>query len=156
MQEVFMISDSDIDFHNPEDADHTYAETNWFCFYIPEEKIMGIVYTVARRGVGVQSCDVSLYGALVDNRVETLYLDSQMALPCPPRLSEYETANGLYVKAHSIRDYTVRYRGYDGMEIDFDFHGLMEPFDIHDKNHSPLARDSVTEQHAGAGMGSGY
>lgn len=151
-----MVTDQDTEFHNPHDADHRYAETNWFCFYIPQEKIMGIVYTVARRGVGVQSCDVSLYGALVDNRVETLYLDSQMALPCPPSLKEYTTANGLYVKAHSIRDYTVSYRGYDDTEIDFDFKGLMEPFDIHDKSHSPMAKDSVYEQHAGAGMGSGY
>lgn len=151
-----MITDSDIDFHNPPDADHTYAETNWFCFYIPEEKLMGIIYTVSRRGVGVQSCDVSLYGALVDNRVETLYLDAQMALPCPPSLREYTTANGLSVKAHNIREYRVDYVGYDGMEIHFDFKGLMEPFDIHDPNHSPMAKTSVDEQHAGSGMGSGY
>lgn len=151
-----MVTDQDTDFHTPADADYRHAETNWFCFYIPKEKLMGIVYTVARRGVGVQSCDVSLYGALVDNRAETLYLDAQMALPCPPKLSEYRTANGLYVKAHNIRDYTVSYRGYDDMELDFDFKGLMEPFDIHDKHHSPMAKDDVHAQHAGAGMGSGY
>ncbi len=152
-----MITAKDVEFHNPPDADHRYAETNWFCIYIPKEKLMAIIYTVARRGVGVQSCDVSLYGALVDNRAETLYLDAQMALPCPARLSEYTTANGLSVKAlRPPRDYRVDYVGYDGMEIHMDFKGLMEPFDIHDPNHSPMAKATVEEQHAGAGMGSGY
>lgn len=151
-----MISDRDLEFHTPADADQRHAETNWFCFYIPTERIMGIIYTVARRGVGVQSCDVSLYGALVDNRAETLYLDSQMALPCPPQLSHYTTATGLTVRADDIRTYHLDYRGYDDTEIHLDFKGLMEPFDIHDPDHSPRAKATVEEQHAGAGMGSGY
>src|ERR1700733_3306747 len=109
-----MITARDVEYHDPADAHHRYAETNWFCFYIPQEKLMAIVYTVARRGVGVQSCGVSLYGALVDNRAETLYLDAQMALPCPPRLSDYTTANGLSVKAiRPPHDYRVDYIGYD-------------------------------------------
>ena len=151
--ETGLITARDVEFHTPANADHRHAETNWFCFYIPKEKLMAIVYTVARRGVGVQSCDVSLYGALVDNRAETLYLDSQMALPCPPKLSEYTTANGLSVKVvNAPRDYRVDYIGYDGMEIHVDFKGLMEPFDIHDPHHSPMAKATTEEQHAGAGM----
>jgi hypothetical protein len=82
-----MITANDVEYHDPADADHRYAETNWFCFYIPQPKLMAIIYTVARRAVGVQSCDVSLYGSLVDDRAQTLYLDSQMALPAPPKLS---------------------------------------------------------------------
>ncbi|WP_428311852.1 hypothetical protein [Hydrocarboniphaga sp.] len=65
-----MITARDVEFHTPSDADHRHAETNWFCFYNPKEKLMGIIYTVARRGIGVQSCDVSLYVALVGNRAE--------------------------------------------------------------------------------------
>jgi hypothetical protein len=152
-----MITPQDVEYHTPPDADQRYAETNWFCFYIPQEKLMAIVYTVARRAVGVQSCDISLYGALVDNRAEILYLDSQMALPAPPKLSAYTTANGLSVRAlNPPRDYRVDYRGYDDTEIHVDFKGLMDPFDIHDPDHSPMARATVAEQHAGAGMGSGY
>ena len=152
-----MITAEDVEYHNPGDADHRYAETNWFCFYIPKERLMAIVYTVARRAVGVQSCDISLYGALVDSRAETLYLDSQMALPAPPRLSKYTTANGLSVEAlNPPRDYKVDYVGYDDTEIHVEFKGLMEPFDIHDPDHSPLAKRTTEEQHAGAGMGSGY
>lgn len=152
-----MIKPEDVEYHTPADADHRHAETNWFCFHVPEEKLMAIIYTVARKAVGVQSCDISLYGALVDNRAETLYLDTQMALPAPPKLSEYTTANGLYVKAvNPPRDYRVDYVGYDDTEIHVDFKGLMEPFDIHDPDHSPMAKATTEEQHAGAGMGSGY
>src|ERR1700694_903020 len=107
-----MITARDVEYHNPDGADHRYAETNWFCFYIPKERLMAIIYTVARTAVGVQSCDVSLYGALVDSRAETLYLDSQMALPAPPKLSKYNTANGLSVEAmNPPRDYRVDYVG---------------------------------------------
>ena len=60
-----MITAKDVEFHTPANADYRHAETNWFCVYIPKEKLMAIVYTVARRAVGVQSCDISLYGALV-------------------------------------------------------------------------------------------
>jgi hypothetical protein len=152
-----MITARDVDYHDPKDADHRFAETNWFCFYIPRERLMAIIYTVTRRAVGVQSCDISLYGALVDNRAETLYLDSQMALPAPPKLSSYTTASGLSVQAlNAPRDYRVDYVGYDDTQIHVEFKGLMEPFDIHDPDHSPLAKSSVAEQHAGAGMGSGY
>ena len=38
-------------------------------------------------------------GALVADRAETLYLDSQQALPAPERLSDYTTASGLTVRA---------------------------------------------------------
>jgi hypothetical protein len=154
---TLMITERDVEYHDGPGADHRYAETNWFCVYIPQERLMAIIYTVARRAVGVQSCDISIYGDLVDTRAETLYLDSQMALPAPPKLSSYTTANGLSVRAvNPPRDYRVDYVGYDDTEIHLDFKGLMEPFDIHDPNHSPLAKLTVEEQHAGAGMGAGY
>lgn len=152
-----MIRKEDVEYHTPPDADHTYAETNWFCFYIPEPRLMGIIYTVSRKGVPAISSDVSIYGALVDNRAETLYLDSQQMLPAPDRLSDYTLPSGLSVKAvNPPRDYHVDYVGYDGTEINLDFQGLMDPFDIHDPDHSPFAKTTVAEQHAGSGMGSGY
>ena len=152
-----MISAADVEYHHKPGVDHTYAETNWFCFNIPEERILGIIYTVSRKGVPAISCDVAIYGALVENRAESLYFDSQQMLPAPEKLSKYTLPTGLSVEAvNPPRDYRVDYVGYDGCEIRFDFKGLMDPFDIHDPNDSPKAAATTAEQHAGAGMGSGY
>jgi hypothetical protein len=151
-----MITDADIDFHLPANADYRHAETNFWTVLIPEERLMAVVYTVARKALGVQSCDISIYGALTPHRVETLYLDSQQHLPCPESLRAYRTVNGLSVSAKSIRDYRIDYIGYDDTELHFDFRGLMAPFDIHDPNDSPLAKPTTAEQHTNSGLGSGY
>jgi len=151
-----MIKPEDLEFHTPPDADHTHAETNYFCVTIPEERLMASVYTVTRKALGVTLADVVVFGALVDNRAECLYLDTQQHLPAPAQLSDYSLPNGLSVRAQSPRDYSVDYRGYDGMELHFEFKGLMEPFDIHDPEHSPKAAKSLDAQHAGSGLGAGY
>ena len=152
-----MITAADVEFHEWPDGDHTFAETNWFAFYVPEAKINTIVYTVARKALNVQSSDISMFGALVDNRAESLYLDSQMALPAPASLADYTTANGLSIKAvKPPRDYRIDYAGYDDCEIHLDFEGLMEPFDTSDPNHSPLAVPDEAAHVAGTGMGEAY
>jgi hypothetical protein len=143
-----MITDADIDFHLPANADYRHAETNFWTVLIPEERLMAVVYTVARKALGVQSCDISIYGALTPHRVETLYLDSQQHLPCPESLRAYRTVNGLSVSAKSIRDYRIDYIGYDDTELHFDFRGLMAPFDIHDPNDSPLATADISTRPA--------
>lgn len=151
-----MIKPRDVEFHTPPNPDHTHAETNFFCLTIPEERLMATVYTLSRKSIGVMLADVVVYGALVDNRAECLYVDSQQHLPAPEKLSDYSTPNGLRVQALSPREYRVDYVGYDDMEIHVDFKGLMQPFDIHDPEHSPKAAKSVEEQQAGSGLGAGY
>ncbi|GAC1623369.1 MAG: hypothetical protein NVS9B10_08300 [Nevskia sp.] len=151
-----MIKPDDVEFHTPANADHLWAETNFFCFTIPEERLMGTVYTVSRKGLGVMSADVVIYGALVDCRSECLYIDNWQHLPAPEKLSNYRTPNGLHVQAFSPRDYRIDYVGSGGTEIHVDFKGLMEPFDIHDPAHSPKAAKRVEDQHAGSGLGAGY
>lgn len=151
-----MIRQQDAEFHPATAGDHRFAETNYFCFTIPEEHLMVTVYTVFRKGIGVMSSDIVVYGDLVRDRAECLYIDNQQHLPAPERLSDYRTANGLHVVAKSVRDYSVRYQGYDDLSFEFDFRGLMEPFDIHDPNHSPKAQVTVAAQHAGSGLGASY
>lgn len=151
-----MIKPQDIEFHVPADIDHRWAETNYFCVTIPEERLMASVYTVTRKGLGVQLVDVQIWGAMTDSRSECLYIDSQQHLPAPERLSDYRTPNGLHVRALSTRDYKVDYVGMDGAEIHFDFKGLMEPFDIHDPEHSPKAQKTEAGRAAGSGFGDAY
>ncbi len=153
-----MIRRSDTEFHHPADPGHGYAETNFFCFALPEHRLMVSAYTVTRKGIGTMAADVVVFGDLVSDRAQCLYIDSQQHLPAPEVLSDYRTPNGLVVKALNERDYHVEYRGYDGVEFVIDFAGLMEPFDIHDPTHSPKAKadSSVAERHAGSGLGAGY
>ncbi len=149
-----MIRHEDIEFHIPPQADHTWAETNYFCLSIPEERLVASVYTVTRKGLGVQLVDVVIFGSLGDTRAESLYIDSQQHLPAPERLSDYRTPNGLHVQAFSPRDYRVDYVGFDNTELHFDFKGLMEPFDIHDPAHSPMAQPQARA--ATSGFGAAY
>ena len=151
-----MIHPQDIEFHIPPDADHTWAETNYFCLTIPEARLMASVYVVTRKGLGVQHVDVIVFGALTDSRAECLYIDSQQHLPAPEKLSDFRTPNGLHVRAFNPRDYRVDYVGQDGMELHFDFKGLMEPFDIHDPNHSPKAQPTQAGRNESSGLGAAY
>jgi hypothetical protein len=152
-----VITPADVEYHTPSDADHLYAETNWFAFYVPEARINTVVYTMSRPGAGVQFCDISMCGALVADRGEMLYLDSQQALPAPERLGDYTTASGLRVRAlNPPRDYRIDYVGYDDCEIHVDFEGLMDPFDTSDPAHSPKATADPDAHVAGTGMGAAY
>ena len=151
-----MIHQQDIEFHIPPDIDHTWAETNYFCLTIPEARLMASVYVVTRKGLGVQHVDVIVFGALTGNRAECLYIDSQQHLPAPEKLSDFRTPNGLQVRAFNPRDYRVDYVGHDGMELHFDFKGLMEPFDIHDPNHSPFAQATQAARNESSGLGAAY
>ena len=151
-----MILPGDIDFHVPEDAGHTWSETNFFCATIPEERLMVTFYTLFRKGIGVMLSDIVVYGCFTDNRAEVLYIDTQQQLPAPPRLSDYTTANGLHVRAHNLRDYDLDYVGFDDTEAHLEFRGLHEPFDIHDPKHSPKAVEDPTRRVEGAGQGTAY
>ena len=152
-----MITAKDVEFHTPANADYRYGETNYFCLYIPEERIMAQVYTLARKAIGVMYADVLMLGCLTESRGEYLYFDAQQHLPAPEKFSDYTTPNGLHIKATKPpRDYRVDYVGSDNTEIHVDFTALMEPFDIHDPDHSPKAQQDKAAQAAGSGLGEAY
>ena len=152
-----MIKQQDIEFHTPPNADYLWAETNYFAFTIPEEKLLASVYVVYRKGLGVMSADVTIIGSLTDTRAECLYVDNHQHLPAPARLPDLSTPNGLQIRAETPRDYRIDYVGFDDTEIHVDVHGLMEPFDIHDPAHSPMATPADAKaREAGSGFGSGY
>lgn len=153
-----MIRPEDIEFHHPPNAGHGYAETNSFTFTLPEHRIAVQAYTVSRKGIGAMAADVTIWGDLAPDRAACLHIDSQQHLPAVERLSEYRTASGLSVRAHDPRHYHIAYAGPDGVSFDVEFAGLMEPFDIHDPDHSPMTKPqtSLASQHAGSGLGAGY
>ena len=151
-----MIKPEDIDFHTPENAGHIWAETNYFCASLPEERIMITFYTLFRKGIGVMLSDIVVFGAFTNSRAEVLYIDTQQQLPACESLSNYTTANGLHVRAHNLRDYTINYFGFDDTEAHLEFRGLHEPFDINDPAQSPKAVLDLAKRAEAAGQGEAY
>ena len=144
-----MITPEDLEYHTPpaEQADHKWAETLIFPIAIPEEHLLVMVYVCARPFLGAMSQDVYIYGALTENRAELLYVDAQNHLPAPERYSDIQTPAGLSIKAvKPPRDFRIDYVGYDDTEIHVDYIGIMEPFDVHDPNHTPYAVGSFEER----------
>lgn len=152
-----MIFDKDIDLHTPANVDHEWAETNFFGFYIPEERLLGSIYTVARAGTGACVSDINIHGSLSSDRLEVLHTDIAQHLPMPESFLDYRLPNGLHVKAvNAPRDYRIDYVARNGTEIHLDYVGLMDPFDIHDKSMNVRAQGNSTAQAANSGFGAGY
>ncbi|MEC7762117.1 MAG: hypothetical protein VX874_09450 [Pseudomonadota bacterium] len=152
-----MITAKDLEYHTPEDAGHTWAETYYFPIAIPEEHIMVTIYVVVRPGLGVMVNDIAIYGTLSDTRDDLLYFDVQPHLPAPERWADISSPSGLSIKAvNAPMDYRIDYVGHSDTEIHVDWKGLMEPFDIHDPAHSPKAAKSQKDQHAGSGLGAAW
>ena len=152
-----MISAKDIDLHTPANVDHEWAETNYFGFYIPEERLLGSIYTVARAGTGACISDIIVYQGLSSDRLNAVHFDVAQHLPMPKSFLDYELPNGLRVKAvNAPRDYRIDYHSRNGTEMHFDVIGLMDPFDIHDPKQNARAQGGSAAQAANSGFGAGY
>ncbi|MBB4633300.1 DUF7065 domain-containing protein [Sphingosinicella soli] len=137
-----MIKPEDVEFHAvPEAHRESWAETNYFPFWIPEVGISGAAYTVFRPGLGVCLSDITIFDHCAFSWEGLAYTDNQQHIPCPASLSHYSLRNGLEVKVlNAPRDYRIDYLGIDDTELHFTFHGLMRPQDFNDPDQDPLAR----------------
>lgn len=152
-----MIRPEDVRFHTPENVSYDWAETNFFCAYIPEANIAAWVYTIARPGVGAFVVDVSMINGFGTTSLEALYVDFQQHLPMPEKLEDYSLPNGLSFRAfNEPRDYQIDYIGVDDTELHWTVKGVMEPFDIHDKSMDPLASGDVNASGFGAAYASHF
>ncbi len=152
-----MITAKDIDFHHAPDVNHEWAETNFFSFYIPEERLLGTVYTVVRARLGVCVSEFIVYRGLATDRLNVVHYDVSEHLPMPKRYADYELPNGMHVKAvNAPRDYRIDYKGRNGTELHIDYLGLMDPFDIHDATQNARAHGDAAAQAQGSGFGEGY
>lgn len=136
-----MITAEDAEFHTPVANDPTWAETNYFGFYVPEVRLNGGVYALFRPSLGVINTTVSLNSRKVRAPWEAEYWESQVHVPIPENRSllDYRLANGLWVRClESNRVWDVDYNDGDGTEIHFRYTALMAPFDIHDPEQDPI------------------
>jgi len=135
-----MIRAEDAAFHPvPDEHRETWAETNYFPFWIPDAGLSGAVYNVFRPGLGVCLSDITIFDHCASHWEGLAYTDNQQHIPCPASLAHYSLRNGLTVEAlNAPQDYQVDYVGIDDTEFHFRFRGLMRPQDFNDPNQDPL------------------
>lgn len=152
-----MIHPEDLDYHTPADAGHTWTETYFIAIALPEEHVLATIYVAARPGLGVMLADIGIWGALSDNRGDMLHIDQQAHLPAPERFSDIRAANGLSIGAvRPPRDFRIDYVGHSGAEIHVDWIGIMDPFDVHDPDHTPHAARPGEDRLAKSGYGDAW
>lgn len=140
-----MITEQDMYFHPPTSDDPTWAETNYFGFYVAEEGIHVGAYVQAKPNLGAVLSSISIFDGIGNQPHETLFSDCYVHLPMPiGNLDDFELANGLAIKCTKpVMDYHIRYDGGQDVSFDITYTGLMEPYDIHDPNMDPLAAVEV-------------
>lgn len=136
-----MIHDSDADFHTPTSDDPTWAETNYFGFYVPEANLNVGVYALFRANVGVVISTVALNSRFVTAPWQADYWDPQhhLRIPQPANLQDYSLANGLSVRClDPNRVWEVSFDNGEDISLSFRFTALTVPFDIHDPDQDPI------------------
>lgn len=135
-----MLTAQSFNYQAPEGADHLWVETLLFPVVAPEAPLYALVYTNVRPTLGVMWNQIMVCGSLTELREELLHYAENPHLPAPGSLTHIESPLGLTVRAiDPPRRWRIDYTAADGTEIHVDWEGLMEPFDIHDPNHSPQA-----------------
>lgn len=143
-----MIEAHDADFHTPTSDHATWAETNYFGFYVPEEHMNVGVYALFRPNVGVVISTVSLNSKFVEAPWQAEYWDAQhhLPIPQPPNLRDYELANGLKVSSpEPNKVWDVAYDNRDGVSLAFRYTALADAFDIHDPDQDPMVAAALAE-----------
>lgn len=145
-----MIQSADAELHAPTSDDPSWAETNYFGFYLPELKMNGGVYALFRTNLGVVNTTIDLNSRMVRVPWEAQYWDSQTHVPIPANRSllDYRLSTGLHVRCvEPNRIWDVEYDDGEGTEIRFRFSALMDAFDIHDPDQDPMvaAREEASK-----------
>lgn len=140
-----MINNDDVYFHTPTSDHYSWAETNYFGFYIPEENIMVGVYVQARANIGSVLSSINITNGVSNTPHEVLYSDCHVFLPMPKgNLDDFELENGLAITCTKpVMDYHIRFNDPEqGVSFDVQYKGLMKPYDIHDPEMDPLANQT--------------
>lgn len=136
-----MIKAADADFHVPTSDDPTWAETNFFGFYIPEASLNVGVYALFRPNVGVVISTIAINSKFVQAPWQAEYWDAQhhLVIPEPRNLRDYRLANGLHVVcSEPNRVWDVEFDNGDGVSLKFKYTALGDAFDIHDPEQDPI------------------
>ena len=110
--------------HEPRYRDWNWVETNWFCFFVPAEKMVGHLRSIWRPTLGIVGANVFVYsnrGLDALGRWPTTCTRDRFAMPMPPHnLDDYRLDNGIAVRqTEAFGRWEVRYDGIDGTVFDW-------------------------------------
>ena len=136
-----MITAQDMYFHPPTSDHYTWAETNYFGFYVPEANLHVGAYVQAKPNLGAVMSSVTIVDGFSNTPHEINYFDCHVHLPMPKgNLDDFALNNGLAIKCTKpVMDYAIRFDGGQGVSFDVTYTALMDPYDIHDPSMDPLA-----------------
>ena len=149
-----MIKPEDVEFHRPETADPTWAETNFFGFYNQEAHLNVGVYALFRTNLGIVSSTICMNSAISPTPWQADFCDMRASLPIPAacRLSDFSLANGLRIRCtdpNMARH--IMYDDHEGTTIDVHYTSIMQPFDIHDPAMDPMKAAALEQAKAEGG-----
>jgi hypothetical protein len=78
-----MITETDLHFHNADSPSFDHAETLFLIFSVPEAKISGNAYVLARPNVGVCLSSIYIHQGLHANAWTVDYSDAPMGVNSP-------------------------------------------------------------------------
>lgn len=153
-----MITERDLRLHHADSEAHDHAETLFLIFSVPEARISGNAYVLARPNAGVCLSSIYVHQGIHAQAWTVDYSDAPMHLACPDTLADFSLANGLSVKgSNGARDYHFRYEGRDGLcRFDLDFTGLMDPFDPLDPGQNTMLARFGNDAEAATGAGDAW
>lgn len=152
-----MITPDDAQFHTPTSDDPTWAETNFWGFYVPEAELNVGVYGLFRTNLGVGLSTICMNSRRVRAPWDADYCDLQVHLPCPPDLLEFQLPNGLRSRCiEPNMAYQVDFDDGDGTEIHFEYRALMPPFDINDPDQDPVTAAKMQAAEGSWAWGTAY
>lgn len=152
-----MIRPEDADFHPNDPSSTRWAETIGFWFTIPEERIYGNIYVLARPNVGATISSINVIQGNNPDPFCVDFTDPQMHVPCPASMSKFSLENGLSVDAYAQpNNYRFTYESIaDVCALDLDLRGCMPAWDPNDRAENPLLR-AEPETHSDLGLGDAW
>ncbi|MGY0541510.1 DUF7064 domain-containing protein [Nocardioides sp. YJ-D4] len=148
-----MITPEDADFHKSDPSLTRWAESIGFWFAIPEERIYGNVYVLARPHVGATISSINVVQGINPDPFTADFTDPHMHTPCPTSMVKFDLANGLSVDVYEPpNNYRFVYESLNGAcRFDLDFKGCMPAWDPNDPAENPLLAVSADHQDLGLG-----
>lgn len=117
-----------------------WTETTYLAFHVPEARLHGTLYVLARPNLGIAQSSVVIARGIRRQLHEMDFCDPQIHLPCPGSYSSFTLASGLSVKAESLTDWSFSYAHRLGYcDLDLRLQGLHHPFDPLDPAENPRA-----------------
>ncbi|MDV6282551.1 hypothetical protein [Rhodococcus jostii] len=151
-----MIKPEDADFHPNDPVQKRWAETIGFWFAIPEERIYGNIYVLARPNVGATISSINVVQGHNSDPFGVDFTDPHMHVPCPDSMVKFSLENGLSVEVDAPpTGYHFEYESLAGVcSMDMRLEGSMPAWDPNDPSENPLL--SVDPEHSDLGLGDAW